>query len=223
MMPLSRSRNPQFLRVHWRRACRPFCPDPARIEMAWESLARGYGENGRFYHNLAHVGHVLAAALALAAPENAAAAVILAAYYHDRVYRPGAAGNEAASARRAGRALAGLGAGAALIDEVSRLIRATAGHQGDGDRATQILLDADLAILAAEPRRYRRYARAIRLEYRRVPDLAYRAGRAGVLRRFLGRERIYKTAAGRARWEAAARRNLAEELGKLGPAGGATP
>jgi predicted metal-dependent HD superfamily phosphohydrolase len=190
--------------------------------MAWESLARGYGENGRFYHNLAHMENVLAAVVALAAPQQADTAVILAAYYHDWVYRPGAADNEAASARRAGRALAGMGAGVALIDEVGRLIRATAGHEGDGDRATQILLDADLAVLGAEPARYRRYARAIRLEYRRVPDVVYRTGRAGILRRFLEREWIYQTAAGRARWEAAARRNLAGELGEMEAAGGAT-
>ena len=78
-----------------------------------------------------------------------------------------------------------------------------------------MLLDADLAILAADPAAYREYAAGVRGEYRHLTDDEWRVGRSDVLRRLIERECVYSTAAGRRRWEHRARANLASELAEL--------
>jgi predicted metal-dependent HD superfamily phosphohydrolase len=81
-----------------------------------------------------------------------------------------------------------------------------------------VLVDADLSILGAPAEVYDRYAAAVRAEYAHVPADAWRAGRSAVLRSFLDRPAIFHTAAGRGRWEEAARANLGRERAALTPA-----
>ena len=59
------------------------------------------------------------------------------------------------------------------------------------------------------------YADAVRCEYAWVAEADYRLGRAAVLRRFIDRQPIYHTPALLTAWEAAARDNLRQELGRL--------
>ncbi|MFB9835232.1 metal-dependent phosphohydrolase, partial [Actinoallomurus acaciae] len=74
------------------------------------------------------------------------------------------------------------------------------------------------------PDRYAAYAAAVREEYAAVPDEAFRAGRAEILRGLLALPALYRTAPARVRWEAAARHNVGTELMLLGSAsGGAAP
>ena len=105
-----------------------------------------------------------------------------------------------------------LGVAASTIDETARLILLTRSHEtGPGDRAGCTLLDADLAILAADSPTYDAYAEAIRREYAWVPEADYRAGRRRVLERFLVRPRIFFTMEmGQA--EPLARANLVREI-----------
>ncbi|MGW5671933.1 HD domain-containing protein, partial [Micromonospora sp. NPDC003776] len=107
-------------------------------------------------------------------------------------------------------------AGQGLVTEVRRLVLLTAGHAvppEDPDGA--LLCDADLAILAAPPAAYDRYAAAVRREYAHVPDPAFRAGRAQVLTALLALPALYRLPEPHARWESAARANLARELATL--------
>jgi predicted metal-dependent HD superfamily phosphohydrolase len=100
--------------------------------------------------------------------------------------------------------------------EVARLIRLTRGHTVEpGDRLGALLVSIDLSILGRPPQLYDRYAVAIREEYAFVPDDAFRAGRAGVLRRFLEAEVIFPDPRFRSRLKAAARANLMRELVSL--------
>jgi predicted metal-dependent HD superfamily phosphohydrolase len=93
----------------------------------------------------------------------------------------------------------------------------TAAHvPSDGDPDEAVLSDADLAILAAPEPRYARYTAAVRAEYAHVPDDAFRAGRSAVLAGLVAADRLYRTAQGHRRWEAAARANVAAELAGLG-------
>lgn len=81
--------------------------------------------------------------------------------------------------------------------------------------AWAVFQDADLGILAAEPPRYDRYARAVREEYAHLAEEDFRRGRAQVLEGLMARERLFLTEHGAARWEEPARRNLREELARL--------
>ena len=183
-------------------------------------LVRRYAEPHRRYHTATHVVAVLrdcgvlADALALDARERSR--VALAACAHDVVYdgRPG--DDERASADWARSALSAAGLTPDHVEPVALLILATSTHEAHVDHvAATALLDADLAILAGPPDEYAAYVRAVRAEYAHVDDDGWRTGRAAVLHGLLDRPRLYLSEPGRARWEAAARTNVAAELAQL--------
>ncbi|MEY2456078.1 MAG: hypothetical protein QOK06_1172 [Acidimicrobiaceae bacterium] len=186
-----------------------------------DGLVARYREPHRSYHTLEHIGEVLAVLERLDAQQD----VVLAAWFHDAVYDPRAAGgaSERASAELASDQLARLGAPAELVDEVARLVELTAGHTaGPDDHAGQVLADADLSILGAPAERYQRYQAAVRAEYAHVPDDAWRTGRAAVLGGFLERSRLFHDERLHVELDARARGNLERELRSLG-AGATTP
>jgi predicted metal-dependent HD superfamily phosphohydrolase len=184
--------------------------------MLFELLQQQYAREHRVYHCIEHVLNVLDVVDALSSFAGDVDAVRLAAWFHDVVYDPAAADNEAQSAALAARVLPELGLEADRIAEVQRLILLTKDHHvqpGDGNGA--VLVDADLAILGEERLVYQGYARAIRAEYAWVPEEEYRQGRLRVLRSFLDRSHIYHTPPMRQQREARARRNLAQEIDSL--------
>jgi predicted metal-dependent HD superfamily phosphohydrolase len=182
-------------------------------EEAGADLVRRYEEPQRRYHTTTHLAEVLDHVEELAAEADDVEAVRLAAWFHDAVYDPSGAGNEERSAELAERVLAELGRPAETVAEVVRLVRLTTTHDpAEGDRNGAVLCDADLAILAADPARYAAYAAAVREEYAAVPDEAFRRGRADILRSLLALPVLFHTAAGRERWEEAARHNVRAEL-----------
>jgi len=188
---------------------------PAGRTLAAELAAR-WAEPHRRYHTTAHLRAVLAAIEPLAAHAADADAVRLAAWFHDAVYEGRPGWDEERSAQLAQARLPACGLPPERVREVARLVRITAGHAYEpGDANAAVLCDADLAILAAPPGEYETYARAVREEYRHVPDEAFRAGRAAVLRELLGKPRLFGTPAGRDLWERRARENLAAELARL--------
>ncbi|MFD9481336.1 hypothetical protein [Streptomyces nojiriensis] len=181
-----------------------------------DRLLTAWAEPQRRYHTTAHLADVLARIDVLAAHAADPAAVQLAAWFHDAVYRPDRSENEERSAALAERALPELGIDPARTAEVARLVRLTVTHDpAPGDTDGEALCDADLAVLAGDPGAYAAYAAAVRAEYGFVPDDAFRAGRAAVLRQLLGLPRLFRTPYGAAHWEAPARANLAAELAGL--------
>jgi predicted metal-dependent HD superfamily phosphohydrolase len=66
----------------------------------------------------------------------------------------------------------------------------------------------DLELLGASPARFAEYERQVRSEYAHVPDAAFRAGRARILKGFLARERLYGTQVFHDALEERARGNL---------------
>jgi predicted metal-dependent HD superfamily phosphohydrolase len=190
--------------------------EPAAAYPVFDRLVAAYSEPHRFYHTLEHVHEVLRVAGRLADTATDPAAVQLAAWFHDAVYDSRAIDNESRSAALASELLAPLGAPASVLTHVEAMIRATA-HAGaaDVDPDTAVLLDADLAILSAEERRYARYSADVRREYAWVDDATYRIGRTRVLQGFLDRPRIYRTERMFAAAEDAARRNIGAEIERL--------
>ncbi|MFI0812589.1 hypothetical protein [Streptomyces echinatus] len=188
-------------------------PDPAPY--ADDLLAR-WQEPQRHYHTVSHLTAVLDHVDTLAEYAADPDLVRLAAWFHDAVYLPERSENEERSARLAERALPEAGVPDPGTAEVARLVRLTVTHDpADDDHDGQVLCDADLAILAAPPSGYAAYAAAVREEYHFVPNDAFRAGRAAVLRQLLELPRLFRTPYGQRRWEATARYNLAGELEML--------
>ncbi|MFB6521836.1 hypothetical protein [Streptomyces sp. NPDC056401] len=225
----------QNLRARWHATTAAAGADPDRDPAPYaDRLLTAWAEPQRKYHTTAHLADVLARIDVLAADEAAAdttadapddapgdtaadrAAVELAAWFHDAVYRPDRSENEERSAALAERALPELGIDDARTAEVARLVRLTVTHDpAPGDANGELLCDADLGVLAGTAEEYAAYAAAVRAEYGFVPDEAFRAGRAAVLRQLLELPRLFRTAYGAAHWEAPARANLAAELAEL--------
>jgi predicted metal-dependent HD superfamily phosphohydrolase len=194
------------------------------IDRIFQLLIAAYTQPDRHYHNLNHIYHLLTI-LERFDRENSpnsehlqdSSSVILAAWFHDFVYDPQAADNEIQSAEAATELLANLHVSLDLdLDRIERLILATQGHQIDPDDADLcIFLDADLAILGADPVRYAAYMRSIRHEYDWVDEASYRTGRSRVLASFLQRDRLYYTDLLFDELEAIARVNLQQEISLL--------
>ena len=154
-------------------------------------LVAAYTQPDRHYHNLNHIDRLLTTIDRTESLQNPTA-VRLAVWFHDFVYDSQASDNEAQSAKSAEELLTNIGISSKLIDRVQQLILATQGHQidpHDPDRC--IFLDADLAILGADPVQYQAYRRSIRREYSWASDAAYKVGRIQVLESFLQRDRLY--------------------------------
>lgn len=203
------------LRDAWRRHVGA---GPAELEAFDDVLAR-HREPVRRYHGIRHVTWVVRHVHELAAEHvvDDLGAVVAAAFFHDAVYEPRARDNEARSALLARRVLTGLGWEDARADAVAAMIGATATHASPADGDTAVLLDADLAVLGAQPSAYQAYVAGVRAEYAHLDDAAWQRGRHDVLQRLLAADPLYATGLGRRRWGARARANLTAELVALAP------
>lgn len=193
------------------------CATPAGL-----ALRRRYDEPWRHYHNWSHP-RAMVASLAAAEADGVAIADRVGAIgfilWHDAVYDPQAAAgrNERLSAALCAAAFPDL-ANERSVARACAAIVATIDHRvpdSDDCPDAALLLDIDLAIFGAEGDTFDRYDAGIAAEYPHVAPDAYRAGRSGVLRRFLGRERLFITQWAHDRWEAPARDNLARCIAAL--------
>ena len=201
----------------------------AQVAELGESLLQAWEQPHRAYHHSGHLSQILTDLDRLYAHRTQAGstplALILAAWFHDAVYEGAPGEDERRSEQLANASLEPLvTAGLLDVDElqmVSLLVRATATHElpesadlpAGYERADiQFFLDADMAILAADSARYRRYLRGVRSEYSHLDDEAFRAGRTTFLRSILGRERVFLSEQALKLWEEPARANLQAEL-----------
>lgn len=192
-------------------------PRPSRMgSLIGENLLARWSAPARRYHDTLHLDEVLDRLNRL--PGGRGVPVRLAAWFHDAVYEPTAppGASEQASAALLEELGPECGFDPAVVAEAIRLVRLTAGHDaGVDDVAAAALMDADLAILAADPERYLDYAAGVRAEYAHMPEEAFTSGRTAVLQGLLDHDPLFVTAVGRARWEQAARANMAVELRML--------
>jgi predicted metal-dependent HD superfamily phosphohydrolase len=183
-------------------------------------LAARYAESHRHYHGSAHVRAVLRDVAVLAGelrlPAEERAVLTIAAGAHDVVYDGHPGDDERRSASWARDWLTRAGVGQVHVARVEELVLATMTHSASpDDLAAWVLLDADLAILGADPQGYDRYRAAVREEYAALDESAWRARRAAVMAQLLARDPLYGTGAARRRWEVMARANIARELDSL--------
>lgn len=203
----------------WYLACRTLAPaaGDAAIAATGSGIEGRWREPHRHYHTIVHLEEMLRVLHPLSADPPGHAVAVLAAWFHDAVYDPRAGGNEAASARLADRDLTDLGVAAEARAAVAGLVLMTADHAVPReDSLSAWFHDADLWILSADPGRFDEYCAQVRAEYAHVPDAAYAAGRAAILRPLLERPRLYATTAAHRDWDGPARTNLRRELARLG-------
>lgn len=196
---------------------------PERIRDVGADLVGRWTAPGRTFHNLRHLVDVLARVDELAEETHEPDLVRLAAWYHGAVFdaaERATYGNrggedEVGSARLAREQLTELGLPADRTERVHELVMALARHAPDpADFDCAVLCDADLAMLAAEPQRYKAYLHDVREEYAHVPIADYVRARERIVRKLLGRPSLFVSPLGTA-WEEPARQNLGAELHKL--------
>jgi predicted metal-dependent HD superfamily phosphohydrolase len=189
------------------------------VAMAWfDSVLGRHRQLDRHYHDVRHVTWVVHHVVAMAShhPVTDIGAVIAAGFFHDAIYDPRRSDNEQQSAALAERALTEIGWESRRCQAVAAMVLATAEHEVAGvDLDTQVLLAADLGVLAADPANYSDYVRAVRKEYAHVDDDGWRSGRAAVLHRLLRRESLFAPGLELTTWERRARANITAELATL--------
>lgn len=182
-----------------------------------DDLIAHYSRQGRYYHNLRHLYHVLHIINSLRHLAEDYPAIQLAAWFHDVIYevRPNAT-NEYASANYAVTVLKSADLPAKLIEKVELLILYTSHISVIPDEVdAQILMDADLSELAATPSEFERNAQSIRQEYQHVPDGIYYPKRIELLKQFLARQPLYLTPPIYEQCEEQARKNIEAALIQL--------
>lgn len=204
----------------------------AQVAELGESLLQAWEQPHRAYHHSGHLSQMLSdldRLYAHRAQGSTPLALILAAWFHDAVYEGAPGEDERRSEQLASASLEPLFTVGLLTEQelqmVSLLVRATATHElpesadlpaGYEPADIQLFLDADMAILAADSARYRRYLRGVRSEYSHFDDEAFRTGRTTFLRSILGRERIFLSEEAFKLWEEPAWANLRAELSEWG-------
>jgi predicted metal-dependent HD superfamily phosphohydrolase len=184
-------------------------------ETPWALLSARYAEPQRAYHTLRHVAHCLDEFEAVRGLARDPVTLEMALWYHDAIYDPKAKDNEERSAALAADVAARMGLSAARTLRVADLIRVST-HTGLApDPDAQLFADIDLAILGRPAEAFDEYERQVRIEYAWVPEPAFRAGRAAILKSFLDRPSIYGSDFFRRKYEESARRNLQDALQKL--------
>lgn len=185
-----------------------------------EGLKARYGEAQRHYHTWDHIEALKRHFDGLSESWHRPEPVLWALYWHDAIYDPTRADNEELSAQL----LEEEGRGHLNDDDLAfaaQIIRATAKHEvPDGlgpedEHDLALFLDIDLSILGAPDAVFDRYEADVRKEYAFVPEEAFRAGRARILKGFAERREIYFTEEGRLRWDARARSNLQRSLDRM--------
>ncbi|MEX5294482.1 DUF4031 domain-containing protein [Kocuria sp. CPCC 205268] len=220
----ARARPDRLARVLLRRWTARFPDHPG---LGRELLDR-WSEPHRHYHGPSHLLAVLEALDLLGsgrAPDPArSGTLVLAAWFHDAVYRARPGADERESAELARARLGAAGFPAPVVAEVERLVLLTLGHRaGDEDLLGDLLLDADLSVLGADPAGYAAYVAGVRQEYAHVPDPEFARARLRVLEDLRDRRPLFRTAEARQRWDAAARRNLEQEIARLRGVAGPPP
>lgn len=172
-----------------------------------EKLMAAYVEPQRAYHTQQHLEECLMEFDAVKATGGIARPDVLemALWFHDAVYETQAHDNEELSAAMAVEALGGH----AAAEEVRRLILLTKNHRPEDGTDDDWMIDIDLSVFGRPPERVLEYERQIRQEYAWVPAGVYREKQGEILAAFFNRPRIYLTDWFHARYDRAARENLA--------------
>ncbi len=110
------------------------------------------------------------------------------------------------------RGLSDLGVPPEKVERVAHLIEQLSTHIPDEDDLdARLMIDADMAVLAAAPQHYRAFLNGLRRESPHMDSVVFLRHRRRAIRRVLSRRHIFFSPLGR-KWDEAARENLEAEL-----------
>ncbi|MCE1271103.1 MAG: metal-dependent hydrolase [Acinetobacter sp.] len=180
-------------------------------QKVFNKLIAAYSEKQRAYHTLQHLYECLVLFESIRVNLNDAHAVALALWFHDAVYDPQAKDNELKSAELFQQYLA-QDLSVDIVQKIKRWIVATQKHASTDELDLQFLLDIDLAILAASPKRFEEYEQQIQKEYAWVDLDVYLIKRKQVLAHFYQTEPLYQTECFQQNFEQTAKEKLKFKL-----------
>ncbi len=166
-----------------------------RLEV-WEVINTRYSEPQRYYHTLKHIEHMLTLTSQYSDKIKYMTVVNLAVIFHDIIYNPQSATNEADSTELF-ESLLKADIDESLNTKVVDYIIQTKEHkvQFSLDSDLQYFIDIDMFILGTERPAYTEYCRNIRKEYIFVPEAVYCEKRGAFLRNLLNSgEKVFATA-----------------------------
>jgi predicted metal-dependent HD superfamily phosphohydrolase len=172
----------------------------------WADIVAAYNEPQRHYHTMEHIAAVVTDYLSLQGQFEYSDAALIALFFHDIVYDPARADNEERSAEVVQGLLSG-----DTADRACAHILATKKHEATTPDAA-LVVDIDMAILAAPWPDYLRYAENVAREYLPVWGIdAYARGRCEMFLKPVQDRRIFLTDTFAPR-EEVAQRNVRDEL-----------
>ncbi|MDP8966231.1 MAG: N-methyl-D-aspartate receptor NMDAR2C subunit [Cyanobacteriota bacterium] len=184
-------------------------------ENLYERVSACYAESHRKYHTMQHLEECFSYFELIRDHAEHQAEVELAIWFHDAIYRVSSKDNEEKSAKWAYASTVSSSLPKEIGERVYSLILVTRHNAVSVSRDAEVLVDVDLGILAAEPKRFDEYEVQVRAEYAWVPEPLYRRERRKVLQEFVNRASLYSTALFRERYEVQARKNLSRSLARL--------
>lgn len=189
--------------------------DSPALRGLYGNVVGRYAEPHRHYHTYQHLAECFEKIQDIISLAEHPAEVNVGLWFHDVIYDTQRHDNEERSADWARNAARELGGSAESGQRIYDLIMFTRHAAQPVGIDAQVLVDADLSILGAQPARFQEYEAQVRSEYGRVPNEMFRPARAKILKEFLDRPHLYCTAHFRERYEAQARRNLQHSLVNL--------
>ncbi len=194
------------------------------LEAEARDLISRWNARGRFLHNTRHLLKTLSRIDEIASTAHDPDVLRVALWYQGAVlnrsfdiFRRGETGDEQefASLYHARSRMETLGVSEDVISRIQELMMALFTHRADpSDMDAQVLIDADLGMLAASPQEFKRFREALREECTDLCDLEFFRARRSAIRKILKREQIFHSPLATG-WEETARANLEAESTKL--------
>lgn len=189
-----------------------YTEDTSISKKLWNEIVINYSDIGRYYHNLNHIEAIISELSDVKDQIPEWDTAMYSVFYHDIIFNATRTDNEALSAEVANNRLQEINFPKDKITECVLQILATKGHEAGTDLTTQLFMDADLAILGKDTKKYAEYSANIRKEFFVYTDAQYNAGRKKVLNHFLAMDQIFKTNYFHKKYELNARKNIEREL-----------
>jgi predicted metal-dependent HD superfamily phosphohydrolase len=182
------------------------------LEQLHADVLACYAELHRHYHTQQHLSECFEKVQTILPLAVHPAEVELALWFHDAIYDTQRSDNEERSASWARQSASSFRVGEDSAKRIYELIMFTCHDAVPVGIDAQVLVDADLSILGAEPDRFDEYETQVRKEYGWVPEVMFRQGRRKILNSFLERKQIFSTLPFQELYEAQARTNLQRSL-----------